>query len=169
MMPNRENTRAHPGTPHVHAGLLRALSIAAIILACATHARATPTQEEVFQSINQNVGSTVDISKAIPYLLAAVSMAIMAGLYNYYRKRRTIPRRLNNPMKLSRELSRRISLRSVELRQLKLLAEEQEIEHPLTLILCPSLLGKAIRSPSPRVDRAVVKQIVGRLKQGLGG
>ena len=43
---------------------------------------------------------------------------------------------------------RRISLRSIELKQLKILAEEQEVEYPLTLILCPSLLGKAIRSPS---------------------
>ena len=129
---------------------------------------ATPTQEEVFQSINQNVGSTVDMSKAVPYLLVAVGTAILAGLYNYHRKRRANPGRLNSPAKLTREICRRISLRSAEIKQLKLLAEEQEVEHPLTLILCPSLLGKAIRAPSARVDRAVVRAIVERLKQSLG-
>jgi hypothetical protein len=60
-----------------------------------------------------------------------------------------------------------VSLRSAELKQLKLLADEQEVEYPFTLILCPSLLGKAIRSQSPRVDRAVVRAIVEKLKQSL--
>jgi hypothetical protein len=129
---------------------------------------ATPTQEEVFQSINQNVGSTVDMSKAVPYLLVAVGAAIMAGLYNYHRKRRANPGRLNSAPKLTREICRRISLRSLELKQLKILADDQEVEYPLTLILCPSLLGKAIRAPGPHVDRAVVRGIVDKLKRGLG-
>ena len=128
---------------------------------------ANPTQEEVFQSINQNMTSTVDLTKAIPYLLVIVATAIMAGLYNYQRKRRANPGRLNSPAKLSREICKRVSLRSAELKQLKLLADEQEVQYPFTLILCPSLLGKAIRAPSPRVDRAVVRAIVGRLRQSL--
>jgi hypothetical protein len=136
-------------------------------LATASSALATPTQDEVFKSINQNVGSSVDLSKIVPYLMVAVALAIMLGLYNYHRKRRTTPRRLNNPGKLSREICRRINIRPAELRQLKLLAEEQEAEHPLTLILCPSLLGKAIRTPNARVDKTVVKGIVARLKESL--
>jgi hypothetical protein len=139
----------------------------AVIFASFSIAGANPTQDEVFRSINENVGSTVDFSKAVPYLLATVAVIIMVALYNNYRKRQTFPRQLNHAGKLTKELCRNINLRSAELKQLKLLAEEQELEHPLTLILCPSVLGKAIRSPSARVDRAMVKQIVQRLRQSL--
>jgi hypothetical protein len=143
-----------------------ALIVAA--LGISTSALATPTQEEVFRSINQNVGSSVDLSKLVPYLLVAIALAIMLGLYNYHRKKRgTTNKRLNNPAKLSREICRRINIRPAEFRQLKLLADEQEVQQPLTLILCPSLLGKAIRTQNARVDRALVKGIVGRLKESL--
>lgn len=128
---------------------------------------ANPTQEEVFQSINDNVRSTADFTRAVPYMLVGAGLFILYLLFNYHRKHRKVPRKAYNPARLSRELCRRISLRSIELKQLKILAEEQELEYPLTLILCPSLLGKAIRTPNARVDRAVVKQLVQRLRQGL--
>jgi hypothetical protein len=150
-----------------------AKNIAAAIASCiallgpATIAAANPTQEEVFQSINDNVRSTADFTRAVPYMLTAAGVLILVLLFNYHRKHKKIPRKAYNPARLSRELCRRISLRSVELKQLKILAEEQELEYPLTLILCPSLLGKAIRSQNVRVDRAVVKGMVQRLRQGL--
>ena len=144
-------------------------AVACLVCGTAATALALPTQEEVFQSTKQNMDSTVDISRAVPYLLAGISLAIMWKLYKYRRKWRTTPGKFNSPGRLSREVCRRISLRPVELKQLKLLADEQELEYPLTLILCPSLLGKAIRSPGARVDRAVVNEIVQRLKQSLEG
>jgi len=152
-----------------HSWRQRAVLGSVVIFASLSVAQANPTEEDVFRSINQNVGSTVDVSKAIPYLLATVAIIILIALYNNYRKRQSYPRKLNHPGKLTKELCRSINLRSVELKQLKLLAEEQELEYPLTLILCPSVLGKAIRSPSVRVDRAVVKQVVQRLRQSLAG
>lgn len=139
----------------------------AAVLFFAGVAWANPTQEEVFQSINDNVRSTVDISKAVPYLLIAGGVAILVALFNHHKKRLTFPRKANNPAKLSREMCRAISLRSVELKQLKLLAQDQGVEFPLTLILCPSILGKAIRTPGARVDRLIVKQLVQKLRQGL--
>ena len=152
-----------------HSKRLGTISALIVCFVCGTAATALamPTQEEVFQSTKQNMDSTVDISKVVPYLLAGISLAIMWGLYNHHRKRQTTPGKLNSPGRLSREVCRKISLRPVEIKQLKLLADEQEIEYPLTLILCPSLLGKAIRSPGAQVDRAVVKEIVQRLKQSL--
>jgi hypothetical protein len=130
-------------------------------------AGANPTQEEVFQSINDNVRSTADFTRAVPFMLVGAGAIILCALINYHRKHRKAPRKAYNPKRLSRELCRRISLRSVELKQLKVLADEQEVEYPLTLILCPSLLGKAIRSQNARVDRVVVKQMVAKLRQGL--
>jgi len=148
--------------------IVRALIVGALlIMSAASAVQANPTQEDVFRSLNQNIDSPVDMSKAVPYLLAALGVIILVILFNYHRNRQNSPRSLNHAGKLTRELARRLSLRSVELRQLKLLAEEQQLEHPLTLILCPSVLGKAIRAPSARVDRAVVKQIVQRLRASL--
>jgi hypothetical protein len=138
-----------------------------LVLGAASGALGNPTQEDVFRSLNQNMNTPVDMSRAVPYLLAALGVIILVILFNYHRQRQNTPRSLNHPGKLSRELARRLGLRSIELRQLKLLAEEQELEHPLTLILCPSVLGKAIKSPSVRVDRAVLKQIVKRLRTSL--
>jgi hypothetical protein len=105
----------------------------------------------------------------MPFLAAGAGIIILCILINYQRKHRRVPRKSYNPAKLSRELSRRISLRNIELKQLRLMAEEQEVEFPLTLILCPSLLGKAMRTTNARVDRAVVKELVAKLREGLGG
>ncbi|HEX4053791.1 MAG TPA: hypothetical protein VHX86_05965 [Tepidisphaeraceae bacterium] len=138
-----------------------------LTLAAAGSALAAPTPEDVSRSLNQTLDQPVDMSKAVPYLLSALGFVILAILYHFHSQRKTTPRSLNHPGKLTREISRRIALRSVELKQLKILAQEQQLEHPLTLILCPSALGKAIRTPSPRVDRSVLKQIVQRLKQSL--
>jgi hypothetical protein len=146
---------------------LRLIAGGALILGTSSGVLAEVTQEDFFRSVNQNMNSTVDLSKTIPYLLSILGVVILLVLYHFHRQRKSFPHRLNSPGKLTREICRRINLRSNELRQLKILADEQQLEHPLTLILCPSALGKAIRTPSPRVDRAIVKQIVQRLRQSL--
>lgn len=143
--------------------------VAAIaLLGMAAIAAAEPTEDEVLQSINDNVRSSADFYAAVPYLVTMAGLLILALLVHYQLKHhKKGPRKTNNPAKLSREMCRRISLRSIELKQLKVLAEEQDVEYPLTLILCPSLLGKAIRSPGARVDRGVVKEMVDKLRAGL--
>jgi hypothetical protein len=160
-------TRRHSENKIQNRFLRRLIFGGFLVLIAATGAFGNPTEEDVFKSVNQNMNSPVDMSKAVPYLLAALGVIILVILFNYHRQRQNTPRSLNHPGKLSRELSRRLRLRSIELRQLKLLAEEQELEHPLTLILCPSVLAKAMRNPSVRVDRAVVKQVIQRLRASL--
>jgi hypothetical protein len=135
-------------------------------LLAAAHALAAPTQEEVFQSINQNVGSTVDISKYIPWILAAIAVVIMAAVYNQRKSRPTSAKRLHHAGKLLREIRRAIKLKSSEMKQLKLLADEQKVESPLTLLLCPSVLAKSLRSRNPKVDRLILEQIIRRMRGG---
>jgi hypothetical protein len=161
--------RTHAGTKARRNGsIARGLIVGGFIVwGTARVAMGNPTQEDVFRSLNQNMNTPVDMSRAVPYLLAALGVIILAFIINHHRQRQNSPRSLNHAGKLTKELAKRLSLRSVELRQLKLLAEEQQLEFPLTLILCPSVLGKAIRAPSARVDRAVVKQIVQRLRASL--
>jgi hypothetical protein len=141
--------------------------VSVVLFGIVAIASAQPTQQQVFQSINDNVSSSAEWTEAVPYLLVLAGLVIMGALINYHLKHRVVVRKANNPAKLSREIRRRISLRPVELKQLKLMAQEQEVQNPLTLILCPSLLGKAIRTSKAKVDREVVKEMVGKLKQGL--
>jgi hypothetical protein len=143
-----------------------AIAAAIIVLSCAV-ASATPTQDEVFRSIHDNVGPTFDARKALPYLVAAVAAVILIVVVNQRLQRPAVRRNLNHPGKLLRQVRRSLHLQTAELKQLKLLAQEQEISSPLTLLLCPSVLAKALRSGNPRIDRQVVQQVVQRLRDGL--
>jgi hypothetical protein len=138
----------------------------AICLATANFAKAdAPTQDEVFKSINQNVGSTVDMRKVLPYLLGGLAIVIAAAVYSQRRQKSVMPKVLNHPGKLVREVARALHLKSAEIKQLRMLAEEQEVQSPLTLLLCPSVLAKAIRTRNPRLDKKVIQQMVLRLRQ----
>jgi hypothetical protein len=136
----------------------------ALFLACASHALAA-TQEEVFKSINRNVESTVDMHKALPYLIAGVAVVILLGLWSQRGQRQARVRVVNHSGKLARRMARKLHLRKVELKQLKILAQEQQIENSLTLLLCPSILAKAMRTNNPRLDRKVLMQVVQRLRR----
>jgi len=145
---------------------LAAVAAAIVLLSCSL-ASATPTQDEVFRSIHDNVGPTFDARRALPYLVAAVASVILVIVINQYRQRPATGRGLNNPGRLLRHVRRSLHLQAAELKQLKLLAEEQELSNPLTLLLCPSVLAKALRSGNPKIDRQVVQQVVQRLRDGL--
>jgi hypothetical protein len=143
-----------------------AILTVAISPATANFAKADPpTQDEVFKSINQNVGSTVDMRKVLPYLLGGLAITIAAAVYSQRKQKSVMPKVLNHPGKLVREVARALHLKSSEIKQLKMLAEEQEVESPLTLLLCPSVLAKAIRTRNPRLDKKVIQQMVLRLRQ----
>jgi hypothetical protein len=133
-------------------------------LATSAIAWAAPTQEEVFRSINQNVGSTVDFDRYMPYILTALGAIILAAIYNHRKQNPGIVKRVNHVGKLVREVSRSVHLKSAEVKQLKLMAEEQKVNNPLMLLLCPSVLAKAMRTRNPKIDRAIMEQIVRRLR-----
>jgi hypothetical protein len=141
-----------------------------LILACgfmgysASQASANPTQDEVFRSINQNVGSTVDFEKLIPFALMGIALVLMLALYSYYRKRKVVAGPLHNRKKLMRQLVQTLNLSSAEMRQLKQLALAEEVDNPLTLLLCPSILGKAMRTDPTAFERETMSGLVKRLR-----
>lgn len=137
---------------------------AAVVLLGASLARATPTQDEVFQSIHDNVGPTFDLARALPYLVTAVAAVVLVVVVHQYRQRPARRKNLNRPNRLLRHVRRSLHLGSAEIKQLKLLAQEQELSSPLTLLLCPSVLAKSLRSRNPRIDRLVLQQLVQRLR-----
>jgi hypothetical protein len=136
----------------------------AIATYCARNVSANPTQDEVFRSINQNVGSTVDLEKLIPFVMMGIALVLMLALYNYYRKRKVVAKPLHNSNKLTRQLAQALNLTSAEMRQLKQLAAAQEVENPLTLLLCPSVLGKAMKTDPTAFERETMAGLVQRLR-----
>ena len=149
------------------------LIVATLTLALASISRANPTQQDVFKSIQDNVGQPTEFDARPVILLAAAGGAalLLVVVYNYWQKKRSIPRKLNHPAKLLKEVTREVPLNSPEVKQLKLLADslENEIDGaagPLLMLLCPSLLGKALKTAPPKLDRKTVAGLVRRLKLG---
>jgi hypothetical protein len=143
-----------------------ALIIAAAVLAMSSALLAQPTQEEVFRSIHQNVGQTTDPRKFFAALLALAGVMVLLAVLSQRKKRQATPRTLNHHGKLLKEICGAVHLRPAEMRQLKLLAEEQSLTSPLTLLLCPSLLAKAVKEQQAgKLDRKVIAQVARKLGQ----
>jgi len=134
------------------------------VLAMAASPAAALTQEEVLQSINEHVSSTVDMSKVVPYLVLGLAALLLVVWYTHRTQPKLVTKPLHHKGKLLREIARTLHLDSAQIKMLKILAQEQRVSSPLTLLLCPSLLGKAIQTSNPRVDRQVLSEVVHRLR-----
>jgi hypothetical protein len=117
-------------------------------------AQATPTQEDVFKSIQTNVNDPVDGEKVLAFFAVLVGAAILIAVFNRRQKIVADPRPLNHQGKLVRELMKSAGLKTAQIRQLKALRDElaeqdQPVENLVTLLLCPSLIKKARDSQKP--------------------
>jgi hypothetical protein len=121
-------------------------------------ARAAPTQDDVFKSIQSNVHSDpVDGSKVMGFLFAFAGVVVLVVAINKYQKPEAISKTLNHQGKLIRELMKSTGLKSSQIRQLKSLRDDlgengTPVESLVTLLLCPSLIQKAREPgrPTPR-------------------
>jgi hypothetical protein len=126
-------------------------------------ARGAPRQDDVFRSIQDNLGQRTDPTMLLVVFGALAAVVIAALALNHWRQREVSPKVLNHPGKLAREIQREVNLRPAEVRQLKALAEGQPVENPLTLLLCPSLLLKAAKENPDRFDRRTVAAMMKRM------
>jgi hypothetical protein len=184
----RKNSEATSHKPVRDARRARGRCILAFILAIGfwlmtSPAFATPSANEVFQSIQKNVGGQGDdesggSGKGLAIVLAAgagLIMVMLAG--SKIRARRATPQAMHHPGKLLKEVLKAVPLKPKEVKQLKLLAEasrrrhedgasEEGVENPLTLILCPSVLARTLKDRPANVDRAVIAGLI--RKMGVG-
>jgi hypothetical protein len=70
---------------------------------------------------------------------------------------------MNHSGKLLKTASKELKLKAGEVKQLRLLSEGQGVENPLVLLLCPSLLGKALKTSAQKVDRQVISGLAKRV------
>ncbi len=125
----------------------------------------TLTQEEVFKSISDNVGqgggSDLSGRTFFAILLGVAGVIMLISLFNLRRKREAVPKAVNHPGRLLKEVMKQIPLKPVELKQLRLLAEAENdagapLQSPLTFLLCPSAFAAAMRAGRVKVDRKVM-------------
>jgi hypothetical protein len=127
---------------------------------------AQPTQDEVLRGISRGMDQqSGDPSKMLALLAAAAGLAVLLVVLGYRRQREVAPKALNHHGKLLKELSKALSLKPAEVRQLKLLAEGQDLASPLTLLLCPKMLARAAQEHPGRVDHNAVASIARKLER----
>jgi hypothetical protein len=140
--------------------------IAPISLLLASSVFAAPTNEQFFQSVRENIDKPVDSTRFVAVLLVVIGVVLLLALFGRKKEERAArPKVLNHPGKLLKEVVSAVHLKPAELKQLKLLAEGQNVSSPLTLLLCPSVFAKAVRAKTSKVDRRVLAQLAKKLVQ----
>lgn len=109
------------------------------------HLLAQAKIEDVFRSAAEGSGGS---ASGANYILVAVvgiiAILMVASMFN--RKspaRHKAAKNAAQPNKLIKQLARQLGLKSRELKQLRLLAEQEGLENPLVFLLCPSVLQAA--------------------------
>jgi hypothetical protein len=149
-----------------------ALLLAAfLVLSVSPRLLAGPSQQDVFKSIQDSMGSAKEVDSTPIYLLTAggVVVLVILSLLSRRQQKADSSEALNHPRKLMKEVLREVPLKPAEMKQLKILAgavEDQTGEdlNPLTLLLCPSLMARGLKDDRGKVDRKMVAQMVRRLR-----
>jgi hypothetical protein len=149
-----------------------ALAFAFCVLPSAL-ASAAPTQEDVLRSISQNVNESSGGGKLLAVLAGGAAIILLLAVLQQRQQREARPKSVEHPGRLLKEVMKTVPLKPAELKQLKLLVERKrdeegepggvKVENPLTLILCPSVLVRAMRNPPAKVDRKVIAQLARKL------
>lgn len=138
-------------------------------------ALAAPSPEDVFRSVSDSAAQRQQGGHATALLLCgAGGLILLLLLGTRARRQQAAPQPLNHSRKLMREVMKAVPLRRGELKQLRLLAEVpaiagdghgggEAIQSPLTLLLCPSVLARAMKRRPSKVDRAVIARIVRKM------
>lgn len=162
------NLTTRHGTPAAALALLLAL----VVSLASTSASAAPTQEDVLRSISDNVNESSGGGKVLAVFAGGAALILLLAILQQRKQREVRPRSVQHPGRLVKEVMKSVPLRPAELKQLKLLVDrkgepdardEVHVENPLTLILCPSVLVRAMRNPPPKLDRKVVAQLARKL------
>ncbi|HET6246771.1 MAG TPA: hypothetical protein VFE47_03655 [Tepidisphaeraceae bacterium] len=139
-----------------------------MMLATGASALATPSQSDVFKSIQDNVSTSgeSDINPT-PWICAGIGVIIVLALFSKRQSRQSTPKVVSHTGRLMKEIMKKIPLRAGELRQLKILADEKELPdgqavNPLVLLLCPSVVIKSVNERSTKADR---RTLVGVLRK----
>jgi hypothetical protein len=146
-----------------------AAGLAVLAVFCMWSPAAAATQEEFFRSMQQSVegdagGSGSEAGRILMLLFAGAALVGLVMVLGRQQKRKTATSGggIHSPRKLMKEISRVARVSSGEMRQLKVLADQESCTSPITLLLCPSLLVKGIQQDG-KADRKVLLQLAKRM------
>ena len=108
---------------------------------------AATTADDVFKSMGDSSasGGGVAAGPVLAVIAVLVGLVILISMLNRrFGKGGPRPDTANSPSRLLKEVAREIGLRKKDVRELKKLAVLAGVDHPLTLLLCPSLMQAAI-------------------------
>ena len=129
---------------------------------------AETAEQEFKRSLQESMDAPVDPTKLVAFVLAMVALILAAVVFNKWRAvagRPRSTRALNSPGKLIREICKGVNLRPVEIKQLRVLCDQQNIASPLVMLLCPSVLGKAVKENQKRIDRSVLGALAKKISR----
>jgi hypothetical protein len=112
--------------------------------------------DEVFKSTRESINESQGTGRSLMLVFVILGIAIVLIFLQQWRKRKALPKPVNHHGKLLKEVMQTIALKPAEMKQLKQIAEEQSFSSPLVLLLCPSLLAKAIQNRTPEEKQAIV-------------
>ena len=105
----------------------------------------TATTDEVFKSIGDSLDASINPNHVILIVIGLIGLIALMAFLTRTREKNETPKVVNNSNKLTRQLARQLGLKPNEIRQLKQLAEQEGLDNPLVLLLCPSALQAAMK------------------------
>jgi hypothetical protein len=115
--------------------------------------------EDVFKSTKENMSQEAGPERLLGLALGVIGVVALLIFLQYRRKAESMAQPLNNQHRLIRDMTRTLALKDAEMRQLQQLAEEQNCSSPLVLLMCPSLMAKAIANKSADQKKAIAPMI----------
>ncbi len=101
--------------------------------------------QQVFKSIGDSLDKQVNPNHILLIILALIAIVLLISFLTRDKTRKEQAKIVHNTPKLTRQLAKQLGLKPNEMRQLKQLAEQENIDNPLVLLLCPSVLQTAMK------------------------
>ncbi|GEM_PF-2576766 len=111
--------------------------------------------EDFFRSTQESVAGEASASRLVALLLCVAALMILLWLLHHWRNRQVARGAINHHGRLLREVAREVGLRPAEVRALRELAQRQRCGNPLLLLLCPSLLSRALQQAEEHHRRSL--------------
>ncbi len=108
------------------------------------------TAQDVFKSMGETLDAKVNPNHIILIVVGLIGVIVLLSLIGRRTQKDERPKVINNPSRLIRQLARQVGLKPKEVRQLKQLADQEGLDNPLVLLLCPSVLQEAMNKRQQR-------------------
>jgi hypothetical protein len=112
--------------------------------------------EDVLKSTGDSLDQSQGSGRTLALIFAILGVAVLLVILQQRRKQAAVPTAVNHQGRLLKEVLHDLPLKPAAIKQLKQMAEQQSCSSPLVMLLCPSLLAKAMQNRTPEEKQALV-------------